>query len=220
MGWIIAGLIVAAIITGICVYAYYYNNVWHPQRFGLPDLNEVRNTSYDKRIQENTLTWVSEDGETRSMCTLSLCLDMEYRAFEGERCLICGHDHIIIERITLDGYGCPRKYCPVCTRTFYQAAHIEMQGGERVFRGYDIDDIERPYEVWRRYAYILRQMEDGTLSDEEGREQIDTLLNDRSKSATATRRAIAQAATAQAVAIRRAEAEGQLQRLAERAQHL
>lgn len=220
MGWIIAGLVVAAILTGICVYAYYENNVWHPP-FSLPDdLSKARNEAYNKRIRENTVTWVNVDGQTRSLCTLSLFVETEYVAFEGERCLICGRDHVIVERFTLDGFNHPRKACSGCICAFNQAANTEMQGGERVFPNYDIDDIERPYETWRRYFYILRQVEDDTLSDEEGRNQIATLLDSRSKTAIAARRAIAQASTAQAIAIQNAASQQQLQRLAERARHL
>lgn len=222
MGWIIAGLIVAAIITGICIYAYYYNNVWHPQRFGLPDLNEEREKSHAKMVQKYTVTWVNAEGQTRSLCKTVLFGVHSRVAFEERHCLICDMqgDGIIVEAITLDGFDRPRQHCPVCMRTFSRAVDVETGGGERVFPGYDIDDINQPYDTWRSYVYILRQIDDGTLSDEEGHEQIDALLNKRSRSAEATRRAIAQAATAQAIALRSAAAEIQMQRLAERARHL
>lgn len=224
MGWIIAGLIVAAILAGICVYAYYYNNVWHPD-FGLPDINESRKKIWAEQRAAELITWVNPEGITKQtyLSNLGHTYGFGQEAFDvkQKRCLICDSQRGLSFAVP-EGYAInsPLMRCQACIDAFWRAAEAEFNNRQRVFPGHDIDDIKEPYCTWRRYARILRQMDDGMLSDEEGHEQIDALLNKQSKAAEVARQAIAQAAAAQAIAIERAAAESQLQRLAERGRRL
>lgn len=224
MGWIIAGLIVAAILTGICVYAYYYNNVWHPD-FGLPNIHESRKKIWAERRAAELITWINPEGITKQiyLSNLGHTYGFGQEAFDvkQKRCLICDSQRGLL-LVVPEGQptNSPLMRCQACVDAFWRAAEAEFHNRQRVFPGHDIDDIMDPYRTWRCYARILRQMDDGMLSDEEGHEQIDALLNKRSRAASAARQAIAQAATAQSIAIESAAAERQLQRLAARGRRL
>ena len=217
---VIAAIIFVVAIVGICVYAYYYNNVWHPP-FKLPDdLSEARVKSYAKQRELQRITWVNPEGITKSIYLSDLGINYSYGrvAFEQKRCLICDSQDEIIA-VVPEGHDRrhPLLSCPACEKFFRQAANAEFHDGQRVFPGHDIDDIKDPYRTWRQYAYILRQMDDGALTVEEGQGKITELLDKQSKTAEPARQAAAQAAAAQAIATQRAAAEEHLRRLAERA---
>lgn len=206
---VLLAIIFTVAIVGICVYAYYYNNVWHPVN----------------HEQANTVTWVNAEGQTRSMRMVDLFL-YSSAAYDKKHCLICdSRDEVTYDR-KYSSRDCCYYYeyaCPACEAAFKKALGVEVKGGERVFPGYDIDDINRPYNTWRQYAYILRQMDDGVLSETDGREQIAKLLDKQSKTAEAARQAparVAAQAAAQARSAQRAAAEEHLRRIAEKGRKL